>query len=136
MPLSKFGVWLFFYASTHQTIILLRCGVCHSLFRPGRQCASARLFATSNRRGLSGNGRIKVRREKLKKVKLKNFLSGIIDGFIGDCEKYAAKHKNFGIEKICTCQKVGVTLHSLSGNNGSPLEESTKDIEKLTIDKK
>lgn len=96
----------------------------------------ANVCALGRVRELAGDSRRKVRRHKLKKVKLKNFLEDINNGFIGCCEKYAAKHKKFGIEKICTCQKVGVTLHSLSGNNGSPLEESAKDIEKLTIDKK
>lgn len=96
----------------------------------------AGVCALGSVRELAGGSRRKVRRMMLKKVKLKIFLSGIIDGFIGCCEKYAAKHKKLGLEKICTCQKVGVTLHSLSGNNGSPLEESAKDIEKLTIDKK
>ena len=49
------------------------------------------------------------------------------------CEKYAVKHKNFAHWKICICQKVVVTLHSLSGSNGAPGSEksrSNKDIEK------
>ena len=36
--------------------------------------------------------------------------------------------KNIGDKKICVCQKDGVTLHSLSGNNGSE-DRKHKDIE-------
>jgi hypothetical protein len=52
---------------------------------------------------------------------------------MGDCEKYVVEHKNFVLGKICTVQKVVVTLHSLSGNNGSQVETTkprAKDIEK------
>ena len=39
-------------------------------------------------------------------------------------------------KKICVCQKVGVTLHSLSGDNGPRVKRKHKDIERITIDKK
>ena len=56
----------------------------------------------------------------LKKVKVENFFVGVSVCVAGVCEKYVVKHKKLGFEKIWICQKVGVTLHSLSGDNGSP----------------
>jgi hypothetical protein len=52
---------------------------------------------------------------------------------MGCCEKYVVEHKKFVLGKICVVQKVVVTLHSLSGNNGSEaetLKPRAKDIEK------
>ena len=68
----------------------------------------------------------------LKKVKLKNFFACIIVWWNGFCWKYAVQHKNFAREKICIYQKVVVTLHSLSGSNGSQAckGRKPKDIEK------